>query len=175
MYLNLLNGNTGYLHKYLWKMKVPLKIKIFMWFVHRKEILTKDNLVKRNWQGSFKCCLCDHEETVQHLFIQCPFAKIIWSIVRMALNITPSLNINNFFGAWLNGVSKTEKVQIRVGTCAILWAIWHVHNDFIFNRSRLPSILQVISLATTGSVCGPISSLRSAARTWILGATIWQR
>jgi hypothetical protein len=77
MYLDLLNGNTGYLHKYLWKMKVPLKIKIFMWFVHRKEILTKDNLVKRNWQGSSKYCFCDHEETVQHLFIQCPFAKIV--------------------------------------------------------------------------------------------------
>jgi hypothetical protein len=53
MYLDLLNGNTGYLDKYLWKMKVPLKIKIFMWFVHRKEILTKDNLVKRNWSREF--------------------------------------------------------------------------------------------------------------------------
>jgi hypothetical protein len=51
MYLDLLNGNTGYLHKYLWKMKVPLKIKIFMWFVHRKEILTKDNLVKKIGKG----------------------------------------------------------------------------------------------------------------------------
>jgi hypothetical protein len=35
MYLHLLNGNIG------WKMKVPLKIKICMWFVHGKEILTK--------------------------------------------------------------------------------------------------------------------------------------
>jgi hypothetical protein len=44
MYLDLLNDNTVYLHKYLWKMKVPLKTKVFMWFVQRKEILTKDNL-----------------------------------------------------------------------------------------------------------------------------------
>jgi hypothetical protein len=68
---------------------------------------------------------CGHEKTVQQLFIQCPFAKIVWSIVHMALNITHLLNINNLFGTWLNGVPKTEKVQIRVGTCAILWAIWH--------------------------------------------------
>jgi hypothetical protein len=39
------------MHKYLWKMKVPLKINIFMWFVHRKEILTKDNLVKDIGKG----------------------------------------------------------------------------------------------------------------------------
>jgi hypothetical protein len=48
LYAELLNGNTKFLRKYLWKIKVPLKIRIFMWFLNRKEILTKDNLVKRN-------------------------------------------------------------------------------------------------------------------------------
>jgi hypothetical protein len=98
MYLDLLNDNTVYLHKYLWKMKVPLKTKIFMWFVQRKEILTKDNLLKRNWQGSSKCCFCDHDETVQHLFVKCPFAKIIWQLVYMAFDITPPLGISHMFG-----------------------------------------------------------------------------
>jgi hypothetical protein len=175
MYLDLLNGNTGYLHKYLWKIKVPLKVKIFMWFVHWKEILTKDNLIKRNWQGSSKCCFGDHEETVQHLFIHCPFAKIVWSIVRMALNLTPPLNISHLFGTWLNGVPKTEKIHIRVGTCTILWAIWHVRNDFIFNKSRFHYFCKLFLWLSVGSVRGPISSLRSATRIWILGATVWQR
>jgi hypothetical protein len=48
MYLDLLDDDTKYLKKYIWKMKVPLKIKIFMWVFHRKVILTKDNLLKRN-------------------------------------------------------------------------------------------------------------------------------
>jgi hypothetical protein len=121
MYLDLLNDNTIYLHKYLWKLKVPLKTKIFMWFVQRKEILTKDNLLKRNWQGSSKCYFCDHDESIQHIFIKCPFAKIIWQI-------------------W-------EK-NIRFGICAILSAIWHVRNGFIFNKSCFPMFLQVIPLAT---------------------------
>jgi hypothetical protein len=55
LYLDLLNDDTKYLKKYIWKMKVPLKIKVFMWFLHRKEILTKDNLIKRNWTGSDSC------------------------------------------------------------------------------------------------------------------------
>jgi hypothetical protein len=46
LYAKLLNGNTKFLRKYLWKIKVPLKIRIFMWFLNRKEILTKDNLAK---------------------------------------------------------------------------------------------------------------------------------
>jgi hypothetical protein len=33
MYANMMNGHTVFLCKYLWKIKVPLKIKIFMWFL----------------------------------------------------------------------------------------------------------------------------------------------
>jgi hypothetical protein len=31
-------------YKFLWKSKLPQKIKIFMWLVVRNKILTKDNL-----------------------------------------------------------------------------------------------------------------------------------
>jgi hypothetical protein len=41
MYMDLLNGHTVFLKKYIWKMKVPLKIKIFMWVLHEKVILTQ--------------------------------------------------------------------------------------------------------------------------------------
>jgi hypothetical protein len=51
MYLDLMNGHTVYLQKYLWKLKIPLKIKIFMWFLSNKVLLTKDNLAKRKWNG----------------------------------------------------------------------------------------------------------------------------
>jgi hypothetical protein len=40
-----------------------------MWFLNRKEILTKDNLAKRNWNGCKKCAFCDEEETIEHLFL----------------------------------------------------------------------------------------------------------
>jgi hypothetical protein len=68
LYADLMNDHTQYLQKYLWKMKVPLKIRIFMWFLHKKVILTKDNLKKRSWTGCSKCGFCDGEETIEHLF-----------------------------------------------------------------------------------------------------------
>jgi hypothetical protein len=77
LYAELMNGNTKFLRKYLWKMKVPLKIRIFMWFLNRKEILTKDNLVKRNWTGDKKCVFCDEEENIEHLFLKCKFARLV--------------------------------------------------------------------------------------------------
>ena len=167
----MLDGNTKFVRKYIWKLKVPLKIRIFMWFLQRKVILTKDNLLKRNWQGATKCCFCEHEETIQHLFFDCPFTKVLWRIVHLAFNITPPKNTTNLFGNWLNRVNKKDKEHIRVGVCDLLWAIWHVRNNFIFNKSSFPSFMQSL-WHPTGSVHGPFSFLRTNAMPWILGAPV---
>ena len=41
------NGNVQF-DKHLRKVKIPLKIKNFMWYLKRGVILTKDNRAKRN-------------------------------------------------------------------------------------------------------------------------------
>jgi hypothetical protein len=51
MYLDWMNDHTVYLRMYLWKLKLPLKIKKFMWFLSNKVLLTKDNLAKQKWKG----------------------------------------------------------------------------------------------------------------------------
>ena len=73
---------------------------------------------------------------------------MVGRIVSLALNLQPPTSINNLFGNWLRGVDKNEKVQIRVGVCALLWAIWNIRNDYIFNNAKSFSFMQVIPLAT---------------------------
>jgi hypothetical protein len=80
MYLDYMDDNTRFLREYIWKIKVPLKIRIFMWFLQPKVLLTKDNLAKRKWKGCNKCCFRDQMETIQHLYISCPLAKKVWRI-----------------------------------------------------------------------------------------------
>ena len=56
MYTALItNGNVQF-DKHLWKLKMTLEIKIFMWYLKRCVILTKDNLARRNWNGNKQCC-----------------------------------------------------------------------------------------------------------------------
>jgi hypothetical protein len=56
MYNALILPNVPvYDNKKIWKMKIPLKNKIFTWYLRRGVILTKDNLIKRNWHGSKTC------------------------------------------------------------------------------------------------------------------------
>ena len=121
--------------KHVWKVKVPLKIKVFMWFVHKQVILTKDNLVKRNWTGSTRCSFCDRDETIKHLFFDCPLAKVLWHTVHIAFNISPPNSVSTLFGTWFVGIESEITRHIRVGVCALLWAIWNRRNDLAFNRT----------------------------------------
>ena len=63
-------------YKFLWKSKLPQKIKIFIWLVVRNKILTKDNLKKRNWNGSQECCFCGGDESIDHLFFSLSHCEI---------------------------------------------------------------------------------------------------
>jgi hypothetical protein len=40
------HGNS---YKRVWKAKILAKIKTFMWLVEQGAIMTKDNMVRRNW------------------------------------------------------------------------------------------------------------------------------
>ena len=42
MYLDVINSNSIPSSKHVWKVNVPLKVKVYMWFVHKQVILTKD-------------------------------------------------------------------------------------------------------------------------------------
>jgi hypothetical protein len=65
----------------------------------------------------------------------------------MKFSLSTLANVTNFFGNWLNGIPKKDLGQIRVGVCAIFWAIWNMRNDFVFNKQKSQPFLQIIALA----------------------------
>jgi hypothetical protein len=132
----------------VWKLKLPLKVKIFVWYLQKGVVLTKDNLVRRHWKGSLKCCFCNLEETIQHLFFDCQMARIMWRIVQVSFNITPPGNIPHMFARWLNGISKKLMYKILVGASALCWVIYLSRNGMVFNNNRAVTPLQVIFRGT---------------------------
>ena len=123
MYMDVIDFGPILKSIHIWKIKVPLRIKVFMWFVHKEVVLTKDNLAKRNWEDSQRCSFCNQDETIKHLFLDCPLAKLLWRSVHIAFNITPPNSSHTLFGTWLNEVETNIARHIRIGVCALLWAI----------------------------------------------------
>jgi hypothetical protein len=105
---------------YLWKLKLPLKVKVFLWFLFRRVILTKDNLVKRNWHGGTKCCFCNKHETIQHLFVDCMMAKFIWRVIHLTFGIGPPVSINQMFGIWVINMKSNLRNLFLVGIGVML-------------------------------------------------------
>jgi hypothetical protein len=64
LYLALIANGTICTNKQIWRLKVPLKIKIFMWYLRKEVVPTKDNLAKRNWGESKQCSFCLRGETI---------------------------------------------------------------------------------------------------------------
>jgi exonuclease III len=144
MYRDAMDNHPPFQHKKIWKYKIPLKIKIFLWFLRKGVILTKDNLARKNWKGSQKCVSCNLNETTQHLFLDCPLAKMIWRIIFYATNLKQPRSIQHMFGNWLANQHKNIKPLIWVGVSAFFWAIWNCRNDVIFKKTKFISIMQVI-------------------------------
>jgi len=61
----------------IWKLKLPLKIKIFLWYLYMRVVLTKDNLARRYRQG---------EGIVAFVLLRSPY-NIFSSFIVILLNL----------------------------------------------------------------------------------------
>lgn len=89
-------------NKFLWKVKIPLKIKTFLWLMLKDSILTRDNLWRRGWKGVKSCLFCGADESIDHLFFQCPVANFVWKVVNISFGFNIHHDeVSHLFGTWL--------------------------------------------------------------------------
>jgi hypothetical protein len=84
------------------------------------------------------------DESIQHLFFDCPYARFVWQVIQVSFNITPPINIHHMFTWWMQGVEKKLRYKILVGSCTLCWALWLSRNDVIFDKVRVSNPMQVI-------------------------------
>ncbi len=131
-------------YKIIWKIKVPLKVRIFMWLLIKGNVLTKDNLIKRGWKkGNDLCQFCEQKETIQHMFLECPVVRFTWNIVICAFNMKLIKDLKHMLSSWIQTCDKTTKQLMLVGVAAVIWAIWKARNKACFDHV-LPNSPMVI-------------------------------
>jgi hypothetical protein len=128
--------------------KIHLKLIFFLWYVHRGVILTKDNLAKRNRQGSKKCAFCSRDETIQHLFFDYRVARFLWTLVSISFGLQPPRSIRHIFRNWLLGADAKTKNFILIWVSALCWALWLCRNNIVFEKSPMFTYMQVLFRAT---------------------------
>ncbi|WVZ88204.1 hypothetical protein U9M48_034749 [Paspalum notatum var. saurae] len=70
-------GSTRFLGgDFIWKAKVPPKVKLFAWLAAQDRCWTAERRRRHGLQVDDRCALCDQEpEQIDHLLLQCAFAR----------------------------------------------------------------------------------------------------
>ncbi|KAJ3705118.1 hypothetical protein LUZ61_008823 [Rhynchospora tenuis] len=143
-------GLRSHYHSWLWKMKVPPKVKIFLWILLLDRVLTQQNLLIRNWPTIPACQCCDNTtlETSYHLFVSCDYARQIWTLLQVRFSL-PFLT----FSADLNGFWLQNRAYIGqfwdIIWAAATWAIWKERNRRIFANKIMPPNLLMAEICAS--------------------------
>jgi hypothetical protein len=87
---------------------------------------------------------CAHDETIQHLFFDCHFAKFIWTTIHIAFNFQKPLSVTHLFHIWASaGGIKNRKLLLTV-VAALIWALWTSGNDLVFDNSPTKTYMHVL-------------------------------
>ena len=119
-------------YRFLWKVKIPLRVRTFLWLVLKKSILTRDVLLHRGGECESKCLFCGMDESISHLFFLCPLARYIWNVVSCAFGVNCQFQNIDQGIAWLNGFGKKKRNILSVGMASIIWHIWKTRNAACF-------------------------------------------
>ena len=122
-------------YKFMWKIKIPLRVKTFIWLVLKKSILTGDVLLKRGGVCEKSCLFCGQDESIDHLFFRCPLARYVWNTVSVAVGVNcQAVDTQSCLTGWLDSFGKKMKKKMAVGVAAVLWGIWKTRNLACFEK-----------------------------------------
>lgn len=136
LYRFLTNGGvTSRIAGHVWRSKLPLKIKVFLWQVFNNKLQVGSSLKKRGWKGSPKCCLCECLELIEHLFFDCHLATFTWGVIKEVfdLDATPR-SLNDLITTWLSGKGP---LPIRIAMfvfAGFAWALWTTRNKMAIEK-----------------------------------------
>lgn len=138
-----LNANSGFWRKF-WNLKIPKKVKIFMWRALSDCLPTKDQLRLRKVNVDPMCPVCNSEpETVIHSLITCPYAKCCWEATGCIYDMATSTN----FRQWLSSITEHCSYEVMATTNMLAWSIWNNRNDIVRNQKGLEDA-KVVKSAT---------------------------
>ena len=124
----------------LWHIKVPTRMKIFLWYLKKGVILTKDNLARRNWNGDTMCSFCHSPETIQHLFWIVFMLNSCGALFIYCLEYRPP-SIDDLFNRWSKMASNDHNSLLLTAASVLCWAVWITRNEVVFDKCRPKSLL----------------------------------
>ncbi|KAI5339865.1 hypothetical protein L3X38_019138 [Prunus dulcis] len=138
-YTLLFHGSEwpSYDWQFLWKLKIPPKLQIFIWLVFQGKILPNEQRARRHLADDPTCNYCNWPvESISHIFRDCEKATSVWHAM-LCHGAHPHV-FQMDFNPWLryNLLSKAlwgDHVPWTLVFVFICWVLWKWRNNHIFN------------------------------------------
>lgn len=136
--------------KLIWSPFIPPSKSFILWRLLHNKMPTDDQLKNRGCMMAYVCSLCcNEEETSMHLFLNCSFAKDIWSRISMILNCQiDTSSYQSILSILKRNWSFQLKDIVLSSLISVICAIWYLSNQVRY-KNKHASVSQAISLITS--------------------------
>lgn len=106
------------------------------------------SLKKRGWKGCEKCCVCGITESVNHIFFDCPIARMIWGFFREIFkwHDCPT-SMKSLSEMWIHGKGPLATSLTLFIFAGFTWAIWNNRNKMAIEHKFPKSPSDIIYIA----------------------------
>lgn len=129
-----------------WKLRIPGKIKHFLWRAFHESLPTSHNLFRRKIISSPFCQVCNQEvETTSHVLWSCPLAQNTWALVPGRMQKLP--NQGDDFARLMVWIFQNFPKAAVEEWATIAWSIWSARNCYLFEaHQKSPQFIRTEAL-----------------------------
>ncbi|KAL9688142.1 hypothetical protein QQ045_032557 [Rhodiola kirilowii] len=157
------NRDTQGFWKNLWSLKVPARVKIFVWRLYYDCLPTMRNLLIRGCEVIDKCYLCDSPgENAVHVFQNCWWMRSLLNCFDLPVAVWSNLCDSPGYWLWLAAKTCTEE-QFRTLVCG-LWLGWRNRNEIAHGKGGQSIVSLQLKLKFLLKEFSSSSNLQEVAR-----------
>lgn len=130
------NATNNLEWQWLWKLKLPQRISMFLWLFRQNKILTNVACLSWGITDNDNCKKCGYGEDRNHIFRECLRAKKVRNLISPNVLIFPNVDFVTLLDANLRNINKNSLNSVSWNTvfASTIWHIWKMRNEFQFNN-----------------------------------------
>jgi hypothetical protein len=128
-----------------WRMKVPPRIKVFLWQLIRGRLPSCEQVAKRHGPSDGSCALCGETEDCNHIFFSCHLARYMWAGVRELLGCNWNLAGAGDFVAIAHRLPGPFRRLVWFTFAAQSWALWNIRNMLMIEGKLINNLVDAFA------------------------------
>jgi hypothetical protein len=114
--------------KDVWKMRIPPKIRIFLWQLIQGKLPCSEQVAKWRGPSNGLCSLCGEVEDCNHIFFACHMAQFMWAGIRDILKCDWNPVGAGGFVALAQALFGSFRRLASFAFTVMFWTLWNMRN-----------------------------------------------